>query len=101
MTIHNVKAGNGNIYDIYLGQYSYNEIVVDIKNVSYKDYGTMYVIPVKAKAGFAWKVTKTAIWCTSGNAADILKLFNEFNSFGIATIKELILNNPNKQRFLA
>jgi len=42
-------------------------------------------IPVKKAAGFSWKVNKKSVSCGSGNAADIIKVFNNYDAYANAT----------------
>ena len=93
---YNVKNMNtGCVYNVSMFQGAADEIVIQLENILTKNC-RQFDIPVKEKSGFSWKATKSALWCSSGNAADILKLFNEFSAFGLASVKTLIFDNPRR-----
>lgn len=52
-----------------------------------------YTIPVKQKDGFSWKCFKRYLACDSGNAADIMKLFQEFPAYASATVCRIVFKD--------
>ena len=81
------------VYDIDIFQGFDNTIVVSIKNMLYRiPNGRTVELKVKQKDDFAWKLTKTMIQCSSGQAADIISLFKDFPAFARTTVQRLIFD---------
>ena len=80
---------NNTHYKVFIMQYSYDEIIVNINYAFFKGHKKDIIIPVKKCAGFAWKLNKKSISCDSGKAADIIKLFAEWNAYAKRTVTEL------------
>ena len=81
------------VYDIDIFQGFDNTIVVSIKNMLYRTPNSRFIdLKVKQKDGFAWKLTKTMIQCSSGQAADIIALFKEFPAYAKTTVQKLVFD---------
>ncbi len=81
------------VYSIDIFQGFDNTIVVSIKNAFYRvPYSRFVELKVKQKDGFAWKLTKASVQCSSGQAADIIALFKEFPSYARVTIQKLVFD---------
>lgn len=91
-------------YEIDLFQSAADVLTVCIKNIAFiNSTGSMQIdIPVKKAAGFCWKVTKTAVYCDTGNAADLIDLFTNFSeAYAHATVRVVCFENERNRRKIA
>lgn len=86
-------------YDLDLFQSAYDCITVSVKNTSYHSpSGIQFDIPVKPAPGMAWKVNRRCVMCDTGNAADLIKLFQKFPAYAAATVEKYVFETDRRKR---
>ena len=99
--IHNFTPGsNCSFYDVDIFQSAYDKICISLhKDLCSPDGGTCFQfdIPIKKAPGFCWKCNTASIGEKEGKAENIIKLFQEWDSFAWASIRKLIFEHPKKR----
>ena len=91
--------GRTSTYEIDIFQSAFEELVFAVKNTSYyPGHSILFPVDVGVKAGFSWKLGKNKLYCDSGNAADLVKLFSNWEAFARRSVQELIFNNPKNNK---
>lgn len=90
-------------YNIDMFQSAFDVITVAITDIAfYNGTGYAYIdIPVKKAQGFSWKCNKTSVSCDTGNAADLIKLFKEFDAYAKATVRTVCFENQKNRKKIA
>lgn len=99
--IHNFTPGpNRSFYDVDIFQCAYNEICISLHNNLYNpDARTelQFDIPIKKAPDFSWKCNAASIGEKEGKAENIIRLFQEWDSFAWASVRKLIFEHPKKR----
>lgn len=74
--------------DVFAGRF---ELFFTIRDVRHGHNATDRggIVEVKQKDGFAWKCYKKYVACSSGNAHDVFKLFEEYPAYAAATVRKI------------
>lgn len=83
---------NGIPYEVTVLQYSYDEIIADVRDL-WTDRAAGIIIPVRVAPGFAWKCNAASVGCDSGEAADVLRVFESWPAYMSATVRRVCFEN--------